>query len=234
MTRSYLSFFGASLVLAAVGCAGEAALPPQDGPPLIDNADLLAGGKADSSLALGTFTVVGTRAVYHGRGSDEPLAPQGSEAVYDSDSDLWFTCFSDGTNDVFFDYQNDSLPWGVKLTLVRGARGRGWCGGCDPAVDAEFSWSQTQETEMHATGPWTWSAHSVLSGYQGAQGGELNGVQFVVRIDFPDGSVRWDNGGAAWGYYDAPLPSLECDLDQPAHAEHSTKEQLLPVGITYP
>jgi hypothetical protein len=177
------------LILAACGTTEPA---DQDGPPHVDDSELLGNGKGDGALSLGSSKVLGQQSGYRSNGTP-------------------FNCYNGGT--VAFDvtYKNQSLPWGVKLSLWRGMAGEEWCGGCEPPYYGTFDWNDHQVDAMPATGPYVWSVHTESYGYGSNAGGRFTEMKFVVRIEMPDGSIRWDNGGSNWGYYRVLVPDPQCD-----------------------
>jgi hypothetical protein len=181
-----------------------------EGPPFVEDSQLLGDGKADGGLALGSSTVRGQQSGYRSDGTP-------------------FSCTQGGK--VAFDvtYKNTSLPWGVKLSIWRGMAGEEWCGGCEPAYDYFYDWSDPRDDAMTATGPWTWSGRTEAFGYAAGAGGRFTELKFVVRIQMPDGSVRWDNGGSNWGYYRVFVPDPQCEASWQPWQTYDSKLQELPV-----
>lgn len=108
-------------------------------------------------------------------------------------------------------YINQELPWGSKVELLRGFSTEDWCGGCEPSYDYYSDWQYSKTVEMKADAPWTWSANTEELGYASGAGGRFIALEFVIKITYPDGSIRWDNGGSSYGHYkvDVPKPLFE-------------------------
>lgn len=196
-------------------CATLAACATDDetqGPPHVDEAEQLGDGKGDGALALGTFQVRGQQTAYRSDGT--PIR-----------------CHQGGT--VAFDvtYENQSLPWGVELSLWRGMAGEEWCGGCEPAYFGTFDWQYHEVDTLTASGPYRWSAHTEAYGFAADAGGRFTAMKYVVRIRMPDGSIRWDNGGSSFGYYEVPVPPPDCDASWTPYATNNSPLVDLPVKI---
>jgi hypothetical protein len=201
------------LFVAVAACATD----PEtvDGPPFVDDSQLLGDGKADGGPALGAAKVVGQQSGYR---SDEATS---------------FSCTPGGKIGFDVEYVNKSLPWGVKLDLWRGMYVEEWCGGCEPAYDYTIDWADHQVTRMKPSGPWAWNAHTDSYGYGAGAGGQFLAMRFVVRITMPDGSIRWDNGGSNWGYYQVLAPAPKCDASWQPWVTNDSPLQSLPV-VTVP
>jgi len=180
------------ITIALLTLAACAADEPPLGPPHVGESELLGSGKADGALALGTSKVNGQQTGY--RGNTTPIR-----------------CYSGGTVAMDVDYENHSLPWGVELSLWRGMAGEEWCGGCEPPYHGTFDWEYHQVDAMKPSGPWQWSVRTEAHGYADDAGGKFTAMKYVVRIRMPDGSIRWDNGGSPWGYYQLWVPEPKCD-----------------------
>lgn len=183
------------ILTVLVACNGQVDLSDLDdrgGPPISDETEVLQDDKADGSVGLGTPFVEGrfsaVRAVV---GSQE-------------------NCNDGNTVDFNVTYVNRSLPWGVRLNLVRAFSGQSTCFGCDPVATTHYDWIYEEVEPMASSGPWTWSTHTTESRNL-VQEDSLQYFKFVVRIEMPDGSVRWDNGGSSWGYYRTQIPAPVCD-----------------------
>lgn len=109
-------------------------------------------------------------------------------------------------------YKNKTLPWGVKVELLRGFAGQEWCGGCEPPYHNFFSWQDKKLAEMTSVAPWTWSAQTEGYGYGSSAGGQYDALEFVIRVTFPEGTVQWANGGSIWGYYKVDVPPPQFDF----------------------
>jgi len=109
-------------------------------------------------------------------------------------------------------YKNDTLPWGVKVELLRGFAGQDWCGGCEPSYHKFYNWYDKKFVEMTAVEPWTWMVQTEAYGYADGAGGQFDALEFVVRVTYPDGTMYWDNGGPSWGYYKVDVPQPLFDL----------------------
>lgn len=127
------------------------------------------------------------------------------------------------------DYKNETLPWGVKVELLRGFAGQDWCGGCEPPYYNFFSWQDKRFVEMNSVASWTWSAQTTADGYGSGAGGQYDALEFVIRITFPDGRVQWDNGGSSWGYYKVNVPQPQFDFSWTPYQVYDSPFELLPV-----
>jgi hypothetical protein len=192
------------ITMTLLGLAACATTETSDeGPPFVDDSHSLGNGKADGSLTLGTSKVLG------------------QQSGYRSDS-VPFSCTPGGTVGFDVTYKNQSLPWGVKLSLWRGMAGEEWCGGCEPAYYGTFDWSYHQVDDMTASGPWQWSTHTESYGYGAGAGGRFTEMKYVVRIKMPDGSIRWDNGGSNVGYYRVLVPDPKCEASWTPWVSHNS------------
>ena len=90
-------------------------------------------------------------------------------------------------------YINQELPWGVKVFLVAGFE------------DSQgYQWKTTFTRELPATGAYTWETHLEWSSYSRGQPFFVGALNFVYKIELPDGKVVWDNGTlqpSSMGYY---------------------------------
>jgi len=199
------------LLLAA--CAADPT--DENGPPRVDDSESLAAGKADG-LSLGTTTV------------------QGQQSSYRSTLDgMTSWCTPGGKVSFDVEYVNHSLPWGVKLSLWRGMQTEDWCGGCEPAYDYVTEWADHQVVEMKPSAGWTWRAHTESFGYGSGAGGKFLALRYVMRIEMPDGSIKWDNGGSSVGFYQALAPDGKCDPSWPAYETRDAPMEPIPVSIIY-
>lgn len=193
-------------------CTNEAV--DDNGPPFVEDTQLLSNGKADGGLSLGTSKVLGQQSGYRSDAAD-------------------FSCTPGGTVGFDVRYENKSLPWGVKLSLWRGMAGEEWCGGCEPAYYGTFDWSNHQVDELQPSGPWQWSVHTESYGYGAGAGGRFTEMKYVVRITMPDGSVRWDNGGSNVGYYRVLVPEPKCEASWTPWQSYNSAMTDLPVTTVY-
>jgi hypothetical protein len=197
------------LLVTLAACAAE----PEtlaEGPPFVDDSELLGDGKADGGPALGASKVVGQQSGYRSDDAD-------------------FSCTPGGKIGFDIEYVNKSLPWGVTLDLWRGMYVEEWCGGCEPAYDITIDWADHQVVRMKPTSAWGWSAHTESYGYGAGAGGQFLAMRYVVRITMPDGSIRWDNGGSNWGYYQVLAPEPKCDAAWTPWVTNDSPLQSLPV-----
>jgi len=185
-----------------------------DGPPRVEDSQLLGSGKADGGLSLGSSKVLGQQSGYR---SDEAM----------------FSCTPGGTVGFDVTYKNQSLPWGVKVELWRGMAGEEWCGGCEPAYYGTFDWSYHQVDTMTAIQPWVWSVHTESYGYGAGAGGRFTEMKYVLRITLPDGTVRWDNGGSNVGYYRVLVPDPKCDASWAPWQTYDSVMEDLPIATVY-
>jgi hypothetical protein len=202
----------ASIVLSACAANPETEVG-SDGPPVVGDSELLTSGKEDGGPALGTATVAGQQSGY-----------RSAEAT-------GFSCYHGGKVAMDVRYENKSLPWGVKLQLWRGMAGQDWCGGCEPAYHNFYEWADHEVKDMSPSAPWTWSVRSEAFGYASNAGGQFDAMKFVVRITMPDGSVRWDNGGSNWGFYQVDVPEPGCVASWTPFVTQDSPMHDLPVTI---
>lgn len=128
-------------------------------------------------------------------------------------------------------YQNDTLPWGVKVELLRGFAGQEWCGGCEPAYHNFYDWRDQKFVEMTPAAPWMWSATTEAFGGDSVAGGQYDAFEFVVRLTYPDGSVRWENGDSSWGYFKVVVPQPKFDLSWTPYQVYDSSFELLPIQV---
>ena len=171
------------------GCATDETAP-LDGPPYGDSDRLgpsATDGKADGG------TAVRVRARTSGYRSDD------NTNCYDT----WF--------DTEVTYENKSLPWGVKVELVSAMQGvEWWPDDVNNTYHYEyFDWKYEETKLAPAVGAWKWGAARGQWNYVG--GGSYSKLHFAFKITYPDGKVRWDNGGSSWGYYELTPPPAPCD-----------------------
>jgi hypothetical protein len=102
-------------------------------------------------------------------------------------------------------YKNNSLPWGVSLTLHRGISGGStYCPGDGfPCTSETYHWRNVKDEAMPPVAPWTWEASTDVTSQEFND--TVGGVDFVVRIAYPDGHVEWDTAGKHFGYYSADV-----------------------------
>src|SRR5262249_48965064 len=110
--------------------------------------------------------------------------------------------------DLLVDYKDKSLPWGTRVSLHRGISG--WVNDSDsPQGGSTFEWWWTQDHEAQATDRWTWRATDTLTRSIELSDGQINETfDFVIHIQYPDGSDAWDNGGSAYGFYQVNLNNV--------------------------
>lgn len=126
--------------------------------------------------------------------------------------------FIPGTNcddtryDVEVTYENKSLPWGVSIELVSAMQGVEWSPEdvSNMPYYEYFDWKYEERKVASSSGPWQWRSARGQSTHVG--GGKFSSMHFAIRITYPDGTVRWDNGGSAWGYYEVKPPTAPCEM----------------------
>lgn len=171
-----------------------------------------------------------------GKSSEPSFEVRGQQSGYRSEAkhcpDPLVACGHSGGKVAFqVHYRNDTLPWGVKVELLRGLAGQDWCGGCEPPYHEFFNWRDKKFVEMTTVAPWTWKAETEAYGYAASAGGQYDALEFVVRITYPDGSVSWDNGGSSWGYYEVDVPQPQFDLSWTPYQVYDSAFESLPVRI---
>jgi hypothetical protein len=174
---------------ALAACATDAV---HDGPDF--DGEILELGSGDGK-ADGPQRSVQVRARTSGyRGADEYGSP----------------CYDTGY-EIEVSYKNEALPWGVSLELVSAVAGvEWWPDDVNNVYHYDyFDWKYEERAAAPSVAPWTWRAARSAAGYSG--GGDLDRAHFAMRIRYADGSVRWDNGGSAWGYYEIDLPAAPCE-----------------------
>jgi hypothetical protein len=177
------------VALALVACTTDDQSSNQDAPPFGDNERIGGGGdgKADGGSA------VRVKARTSGYRSAD------NTNCYDTNYEF----------DV--SYENHSLPWGTNVEVVSAMKGYEWWP--DDVNNTYhydyYDWKYEEWKGAQATAAWTWSALRSTANFWG--GGVFENMHFVLRITYPDGTVKWDNGGSAWGYYRLGLMSAPCD-----------------------
>ena len=181
--KTHLAF----LVLLAA-CAAESVDPDQ--PPFGDG-ERIGGPSADGKADGGTSLTVKARTTGY-RNNDNTV------------------CYNTGY-EVEVSYENKSLPWGVKVELVSAMQGvEWWPDDVNNTYTYDyFDWKYQEYAAAPAVGPWLWRSARKQWNYQG--GGSFSAMHFAIKMTYPDGKVRWDNGGSAWGYYRAVPPPAPCD-----------------------
>jgi len=179
----------AIFVVLLGACAAES--EPADQPPFGDQERIGApspDGKADGNLP------VQVKARTSGYRSDD-----GANCY-----DTWY--------DVEVTYENTALPWGTNVELVSAMQGVEWSP--DDVNNTYnyyyFDWNYEESSAAPAVGPWQWRAARQQVNFVG--GGTFSALHFALKITYPDGTVRWDNGGSAWGYYEVTLLPAPCEM----------------------
>jgi hypothetical protein len=187
MVRAASGRLALVLGVVVVGCVGA----PDDGQER-------AVGELVTSQ--GTVTVQARASGY--RSGDEFVQPGGLDPRVD--------CY-DQSFDFDVSYVNRSLPWGVKVTLVSAMSGVEWSPDInDVEIYDYFDWRYQEDQEISARAGWTWGGARHQWSYPG--GGSFDKFHFVFEIRYPDGSVRWDNGGSGNGYYEIAVPHVACTM----------------------
>lgn len=181
--------------MAVVACddhTDTSSIADGSGPPLTEDSKVLRDVKADGAISLGSPTVRGRYAAMR--------LDLGAESQ----------CHTGDTVEFDVAYENHSLPWGSRVTLVRAFSGESHCFGCDPVKTTHYDWIYEEYEAMDATAPWTWRAQTTEFRNLVVED-NLQYFKFVVRIELPDGSVVWDNGGSHWGHYRTQIPWPVCN-----------------------
>ncbi len=201
MRHEYRLVFTVAVIATVAACdpSSDEAVVDGHGPHL--DGKVIRGGKADGGITLGTATVKGrVSSFYRGEGSPS-------------------TCDSGESVDYQISYENHSIPWGASVTLVRAFSGTNNCFGCEPQTSTHFEWVFEEHETMPASAPFVWSAETEHSSTF-IPVPDLQFFKFVFRIDMPDGTVRWDNGGSNFGYYRSQVPPPVCDNSWTPFEEH--------------
>ncbi len=114
------------------------------------------------------------------------------------------------TGDFEVTLQDESIAWGSSVDLIFGFFGRGERG-------AVLDWTQKQELQMPATGPYRWSQRVTTQLARRGGPEQLEALQFVFRIREASGKERYLRGGRGeMAFFEARLPtSLRPDCVRP-------------------
>jgi len=173
---------------------------------------LLAGCAADEVIAdqppYGDSERIGSSSPDGKSDGASPMTVRARTTGYRNNDNT--VCYDTGY-EIEVDYANTSLPWGVKVELVSAMQGvEWWPDDVNNTYHYDyFDWKYQEYAAMPAAGPWLWRGARKQWNYYG--GGSFSAMHFAVKITYPDGGVRWDNGGSAWGYYRVTPPPAPCD-----------------------
>ena len=109
--------------------------------------------------------------------------------------------YSNAQAEVVISYKNTDLPWGSQVVLIHGLNGSDLTYG----NHAPLEWERQGEREFSASAPYTWEGPLTLSLHSRSSSQVFDRLAMVFKITLPDGSVRFDNGGSAMGFYEARL-----------------------------
>jgi hypothetical protein len=102
-------------------------------------------------------------------------------------------------------YQNQDLPWGVKVFVVYGFEGRDLSG----LKPIDFQWKNTGEKEIFASGAFQWQGEFEWNAYNRGQSYWLDGFDFVIKIVYPEGAISWEKGSQSYFKANVILKSKE-------------------------
>ncbi len=112
--------------------------------------------------------------------------------------DYVYSCgyFSSMVGDYDVTFEDTSLPWGTKVTLIYGWDIEYW-----NHPPKHKTWSYREEKEMKPIAPYKWAV-SLETQLHGRTSGEFKqGLDLVVKLEIPGRPAYFYNGGSRMGYF---------------------------------